>query len=291
MDFVWTCFMVALGWMFGGLVGGATGIGSIMVAMPLMTAVLTPGEAVLVSCLTGLYGTLHLSYSYRKACCWREIRDLAAGAVPGCVLGALVLRIASMQTLQLMVCAILVCFIGMQFFRRAATYRLPDSTIIGVVAGLICGFVSGSVAMVGAPLGIYCAHEALVARQGARQHERVLSVHERDFRGGTGFCRTLYRYCFSGFSCRSGGLFCGADSRRSSRPPHRSEAFPAHRSRFSGRGGRRSFCPCHGMVTILRYPLSDKSRLPLPKREFRDYGNTDRTRSDLRGGKVHQLRQ
>lgn len=155
MDFFWTCFMVALGWMFGGLVGGATGIGSIMVAMPLMTAVLTPGEAVLVSCLTGFYGTLHLSYSYRKSCCWKEIRDLAAGAVPGCVLGALVLRVASMQTLQLMVCTLLVCFIGMQFFRRAATYRLPDSTVIGVVAGLICGFVSGSVAMVGAPLGIY----------------------------------------------------------------------------------------------------------------------------------------
>ena len=69
MDFVWTCFMVALGWVFGGIVGGATGIGAIMVAMPLMTAAVTPGEAVLVACLTGLYGTLHLSYSYRKSCC------------------------------------------------------------------------------------------------------------------------------------------------------------------------------------------------------------------------------
>ena len=27
MDFVWTCSMVALGWFFGGIVGGATGIG------------------------------------------------------------------------------------------------------------------------------------------------------------------------------------------------------------------------------------------------------------------------
>ena len=156
MDFVWTCFMVALGWLFGGIVGGATGIGAIMVAMPLMTAVITPGEAVLVSCLTGLYGTLHLSYSYRKACCWREIRDLVIGAVPGCFVGALVLRVASMQVLQLMVCAMLACFIIiMQLFRRAAAYRLPDSTIVGVGAGCICGFVSGSVAMVGAPLGIY----------------------------------------------------------------------------------------------------------------------------------------
>lgn len=155
MDFFWTCFMVGLGWCFGGVVGGATGIGTIMVAMPLMTAVLSPGDAVLVSCLTGLYGTVHLSYSYRKSCCWREIRDLVVGAVPGCFLGALVLRVASMQTLQLMVCAMLACFIAMQYFHKAASYRLPDSTLIGIAAGFACGFVSGSVAMVGAPLGIY----------------------------------------------------------------------------------------------------------------------------------------
>lgn len=147
--------MVALGWGIGGVVGGATGIGTIMVAMPLVTTVLSPGDAVLVSCLTGLYGTVHLAYSYRKACSWKDIRELVIGAVPGCVLGALVLRVASMQTLQLMVCFMLVCFITMQFFRKAASYRLPDYRAAGIGAGLVCGFVSGSVAMVGAPLGIY----------------------------------------------------------------------------------------------------------------------------------------
>lgn len=155
MEFVWTCFMVALGWGFGGVVGGATGIGAIMVAMPLMTTVLSPSDAVLVSCLIGFYATIHLSISYRKAFHWADIRDLAIGAVPGCALGALVLRVASMQVLQLMVCAMLACFIAMQCFRRVASYRLPDSTVVGVLAGLVCGFVSGSVAMVGAPLGIY----------------------------------------------------------------------------------------------------------------------------------------
>lgn len=147
--------MVALGWGFGGIVGGATGIGTIMVAMPLMTVALSPGDAVLVSCLTGLYGTVHLAFAYRKGCRWKDIRDLVIGAVPGCVLGALTLRIASMQTLQFMVCAMLACFIGMQFFRKTAACRLPDSVLTGLLAGLVCGFVSGSVAMVGAPLGIY----------------------------------------------------------------------------------------------------------------------------------------
>lgn len=155
MELAWICFMVALGWFFGGLVGGATGIGAIMVAMPLMTAVISPGEAVLVSCLTGLYATVHLSLSYRKAYRWADIRDLVIGAIPGTVLGTLTLKVASMQALQLMVCGMLVCFIALQFFRRAAAYKLPDSRLIGLLAGLVCGFVGGSVAMVGAPLGIY----------------------------------------------------------------------------------------------------------------------------------------
>lgn len=147
--------MVALGWFFGGIVGGATGIGTIMIAMPMTTAMLSPSDAVLLSCLTGLFGTVHLAYSYRKACSWTDIRDIVIGSVPGCILGALILRVASMQSLQLMVCAILACFVAMQFFHKIADYRLPDSVLIGLTAGLICGFVSGSVAMVGAPLGIY----------------------------------------------------------------------------------------------------------------------------------------
>ena len=61
VDGLMVYLVVAVAWMVGGVIGGATGIGAIMVAMPIMTTVLSPGEAVLVSCLTGLYGTMHLS--------------------------------------------------------------------------------------------------------------------------------------------------------------------------------------------------------------------------------------
>lgn len=155
MEFAWICLIVALSWGLGGIVGGTAGIGAVMVAMPLLTLVLPSSEAVLVSCLVGVYGTIHLSLSYRKSCRWKEIRDLGIGSIPGCIVGGLVLKVAPMQVLQLMVCAILACFILMQCFRRFATYRLPESSWIGLLAGFSCGFVSGSVAMAGAPLGIY----------------------------------------------------------------------------------------------------------------------------------------
>ena len=78
MDNVWVNTAVFVGWLLGGIIGGATGIGAIMIAMPILTMVLAPGDAVLVSCLVGLYGCIHLALAYRRDCKWADIRDLAA---------------------------------------------------------------------------------------------------------------------------------------------------------------------------------------------------------------------
>ncbi len=155
MENFFVYFMVAFGWFVGGLIGGATGIGGVMAAMPLITLVLTPSEAVLVSCLVGLFGSIQLSVSYHRFCTFKDIRDLVIGAVPGCVIGVWVLKIASMQSLQFMVCAMIILFIGMQMVKKSASYRLPESSLCGVLAGIASGFVNSSVAMVGVPLGIY----------------------------------------------------------------------------------------------------------------------------------------
>jgi len=155
MEFAWICFVVALGWFIGGIVGGATAVGAVMVAMPLLTLVLSPGDAVLVACLVGFPATLHLAWSYRKAVTWRDLRDMVIGVVPGSVLGWLVLKFAPVQVLQLMVSAMLACFVILQLFRRFAVWRLPDSPLVGVMGGCITGLIGSSVAMTGAPLGIY----------------------------------------------------------------------------------------------------------------------------------------
>lgn len=46
MDNVWVNTAVFVGWLLGGIIGGATGIGAIMIAMPILTMVLAPGDAV-----------------------------------------------------------------------------------------------------------------------------------------------------------------------------------------------------------------------------------------------------
>ncbi len=155
MDVLLTCSVVFGGWFLGGIIGGATGIGAIMIAMPILTTVLSPGDAVLVSCLTGLGGCVHLSWAYRRDCAWKDIRNLTIGVIPGCLIGGVVLNIASVVTLELMISAMLALFVLLQLFRKTAEYHISESVPLGIAAGIVCGIVSTSVAMVGAPLGVY----------------------------------------------------------------------------------------------------------------------------------------
>lgn len=155
MELVYACCVIALGWFWGGMLSGICGVGAVMVAMPLTTFALSSSESILLSSLVGMYSSVHLGVAYRHSCVWSDIRPLVVGVVPGCVLGALVLKIAPAQILQIMISGMLACFMLMQGVRRFMAWTLPESAFLGIVVGIICGFVSSSVTMVGAPLGIY----------------------------------------------------------------------------------------------------------------------------------------
>lgn len=149
------CAVVAFGWFWGGMVSGISGVGAVMVAMPLATLVVSPAESVLLSNLVGMYSSIHMGVAYHRSCVWKDVRGLVIGSLPGCVLGVLVLKVAPPHTLQIMISAVLALFVLMQAFRRSASWQIPGSTGVGIAVGVACGFVGGSVTMVGAPLGIY----------------------------------------------------------------------------------------------------------------------------------------
>ena len=152
-----TYVLIFLGWVVGGIVGGSTGMGAVMSAMPFLTWVISPTDAVIVCLLVSLWDCTQLGYLYRKWCVWSEVRDLLIGMVPGVLLGNMALKLISVQHFQLMVSIILFLFVGLKFYQmyHKSTYQLPKSVIAGLIAGVACGFVNASVAMMGAPLGIY----------------------------------------------------------------------------------------------------------------------------------------
>ena len=130
-------------------------MGSVMVAMPILMTVFPAGDAVLISCLCALFGNIHLIMVYHKLANAKDVRELILGCIPGSLLGTLVLKFAPVQMLELMVCAMLVCFIVMRCRSSASACRLSESSAIGIGAGVVSGFVHSSVALSGAPLGIY----------------------------------------------------------------------------------------------------------------------------------------
>ena len=46
-------FCIAAVWLLGGFIHGVTSIGGGMIAMPVVTFLTTPRDAILISCLTG----------------------------------------------------------------------------------------------------------------------------------------------------------------------------------------------------------------------------------------------
>ena len=57
---------LAFSWLLGGFVHGVTSIGGAMVAMPLITFIAGPKEAILIACLSSGIIPLALSIIYRR---------------------------------------------------------------------------------------------------------------------------------------------------------------------------------------------------------------------------------
>ena len=206
----WMYAVVALGWFTGGIVGGATGMGSVMVSMPILMPVFPAGDAVVISCLCALYGNIHLIMVYHKLASSKDVRELIIGCLPGCLLGTLVLKIAPVQVLELMVCAMLVCFIIMRYRSGASAYRHRSR-----YSQRFCPFF-------GSPFwsstGNLRATQTVGARQSTWQFQHILFSSQSGNRGVTGVCRTLpYRTVSLGINGHHG--LC---RRTICRSPHRS---------------------------------------------------------------------
>ena len=143
------------GWALAGVAGGAAGIGTGMTAMPLLILLLQPSDVILVATLGGFGAALHVTWAYRPSFRWGDMRPLFLGSLPGIAAGALTLKAVSVPVLQLLLGFVLLSFIVFQLLRRRRQLRLPDSPSVGLLAGFLCGFTGASVAIPGAPLGIY----------------------------------------------------------------------------------------------------------------------------------------
>lgn len=154
MDLTMFVFVI-LGWFCGSVVGGATGLGAMMIALPIMSLGIPASKAVLVSCLVGAVACVQLAWLYREYVVWRDLKWMWLGCLPGCVLGALTLKTVPISLLQLMISIMIFCFVLLQIFSRHTQWKLGDSSFWSLLAGLGGGFANASVSVVGVPVGIF----------------------------------------------------------------------------------------------------------------------------------------
>ena len=142
-------------WFLAGIAGGAAAIGTSMTAMPILILLLDPTEIVLICVLSCFFASVQLIYAYRGSFLWSDMKPLFVGCLPGIAVGTLTLKVISVAALQLLLGFILFSFIIFQLIRRKSRYRLPDTPLVGTLAGFVIGFAGAAAAVPGAPLGIY----------------------------------------------------------------------------------------------------------------------------------------
>jgi uncharacterized membrane protein YfcA len=154
---------VVLAFMLGALVQTVAGFGSALVAMPILSLVISVRTAAPVQVLLGFLVTLTVLYQNWHALRWREAARLIAGSVVGVPLGTLALKM--LPAGPVMACLGLV-LLGYGLFTLWDARRRPveDSkdtvTVAPVVSwfvGLCSGILGGAYATDGPPLIIYGA--------------------------------------------------------------------------------------------------------------------------------------
>ena len=148
---------LAFAWLLGGFVHGVTSIGGAMVAMPLITFIAGPKEAILIACHSSGVIPLALSVIYRKHILRRETLWLALGCIPGSPAGVAMLTKLSGPALLLSVGALLIFFVLWQTFSHKVNSTLPFHPLITFLVGAAGAFITACTSLGGPIFAVYAA--------------------------------------------------------------------------------------------------------------------------------------
>lgn len=151
---VWLYFSVI--WLLGALLSGLTSFGANLFAVPLITLLLPPREAILFATLSGSAIYVCLSVVYWRHTLWREAAMLTISALGGAPLGLWFLTHAGTRSLLLAAAGALTLFLLWQF---VGSIRFKSARAVSIwwaaPLGLISGILTSAVSFGGPPLVLY----------------------------------------------------------------------------------------------------------------------------------------
>ncbi|MGE4299037.1 MAG: sulfite exporter TauE/SafE family protein [Desulfovibrionaceae bacterium] len=138
-----------------GLMQGATGFGSVLVALPLVTLLLDVKQAVPLTTLNAFVITVALGYSLRRVFDRDKVLPLVVGCLPGSLLGVYLLKSVDSKAILFGLGVLLLCFAVWGLFFRQAPRGL--STRWGYLSGFLTGAIGAAASAGGPPTLIYMA--------------------------------------------------------------------------------------------------------------------------------------
>ena len=145
---------MALGIMLlGGMVHGLTGFGGALVTMPLLALLFGPVEALALSAPAWVLGTLQMLPRASREADWPALWPVLIPAVLATPLGILLLFVMEpdivRRTIGIFVLA------GAVILATGWTYSGPRGKVPGVIAGSLCGSITGFSGVGGPPVVVY----------------------------------------------------------------------------------------------------------------------------------------
>lgn len=143
-------------WCLAGFVAGVTSFGGNLVAVPFITLVMDPRDAILSGCVSGTAVFIGISLVYWRHALWGEALRLTLGAAAGIPLGVWFLGKSGASAILLTAGGCIILFLCWQFFsERLHRAEKAISSIYALPFGLVSGILMGAVGMGGPPLVLY----------------------------------------------------------------------------------------------------------------------------------------
>lgn len=142
-------------WFFAGFINGVTSFGGNMVAVPFLSLVLDPRQAIIFTCLTGTAITASIAVLYFGSLLKKEFFMATACCAAGVPAGMWVLKVAPVKLLLFLAGAIITLFLVWQFVAKRLGRKTQIPLWCIVPAGLLSGVLLGCVGMGGPIMAMY----------------------------------------------------------------------------------------------------------------------------------------
>lgn len=153
---MFTIIYLGITWFLAGFLTGVTSFGGNLIAIPLITIVLSARDSIVVSCLDCIVVFIALVFIYRKAILWRETLWLGVCGLAGVPIGVWILGHASSRFLLMAAGISIGLFLLWQFFANRLHFSdEPISMLFCIPAGFLGGVMMSSIGMGGPPIILY----------------------------------------------------------------------------------------------------------------------------------------